>query len=370
MVNKTKYLIGLLLIFLLALTSCGGFIAEESLVIQGMNYTVLPDGTTQVVITYTDEEIQPLVLNIPKGANGNGISQIYQYQTANKDKTMLSISFTDGTSQTLEIQNGVSISNIASALDKDGNTVLTVTYSDGTIAAPIIIQKGDKGDAGKDGVTLVDYYSNINDDGSQTIIFTYSDESKYTINIPAPSKGEKGDSGVGITGIVGQEDDTYYYVTIYFTEGEPTILRFNKPLTPDAPNTWLNGASKPTNDIGVNGDYYYDTAHNTIYLKTNGEWNVVIDFHNEDQYYKVTFNLNDKADGGVEAELSTTKTVFDVKNGYSFYSSDIPMPVAYRSGYTFGGWYVVKDPSVVNGAFTDITPVTSNMTLYAYWIKK
>ena len=54
MVNKTKYLIGLLLIFLLALTSCGGFIAEEALVIQGMNYTVLPDGNSTISFKHSE----------------------------------------------------------------------------------------------------------------------------------------------------------------------------------------------------------------------------------------------------------------------------------------------------------------------------
>ena len=42
---------------------------------------------------------------------------------------------------------------------------------------------------------------------------------------------------------------------------------------------------------------------------------------------------------------------------------------AQKDGFTFMGWYTVPNPNpLVNGQFTDMVPVTDDITLYAYWV--
>ena len=70
----------ILMLGLLILTSCGGFmVTEDEISIESISSTVLEDGTTLVTIKYTDEELAPLELRIPKGVigeTGRGIQDI------------------------------------------------------------------------------------------------------------------------------------------------------------------------------------------------------------------------------------------------------------------------------------------------------
>jgi hypothetical protein len=40
-------------------------------------------------------------------------------------------------------------------------------------------------------------------------------------------------------------------------------------------STWFNGTGAPASTLGVNGNYYMDTAGDNIYLKTAGTWSIV-----------------------------------------------------------------------------------------------
>ena len=41
-------------------------------------------------------------------------------------------------------------------------------------------------------------------------------------------------------------------------------VKFNKP---EQPNAWYSGLTRPDESLGKDGDYYFDTQHEEIYLK-------------------------------------------------------------------------------------------------------
>ena len=41
-----------------------------------------------------------------------------------------------------------------------------------------------------------------------------------------------------------------------------------------------------------------------------------------------------------------------------------------REGYTFLGWYTTKTIGPTSGVLTDLTPILSDLELYAQWAKK
>jgi uncharacterized repeat protein (TIGR02543 family) len=71
------------------------------------------------------------------------------------------------------------------------------------------------------------------------------------------------------------------------------------------------------------------------------------------------------------ASVITYQVIFDSNGGNTIDSINaergypILLPVPFREGYTFLGWYTSKDPYVYE--FTLFTQVVSNMTLYAKW---
>ena len=92
----------------------------------------------------------------------------------------------------------------------------------------------------------------------------------------------------------------------------------------------------------------------------------------------MTFDLNDYEDAdnnGIKdapASLNSNNSSVTFKSGECFasnnyYNGDIPVPT--RDGYEFCGWYakrVITNP-LTTSAFTDLTPISSNITLYAKW---
>ena len=58
---------------------------------------------------------------------------------------------------------------------------------------------------------------------------------------------------------------------------------------------------------------------------------------------------------------------YEIECGNYFGASGYQLPMPTRNGFNFKGWYLVKTPTVINGAFTDVTPVLSDLKLYAVW---
>lgn len=344
-------------------TGCSGFVVEdESLIITSITSQVLDDGRTMVVITYADEEVEPAIFYLPKGdtgeqgEEGNGIKEITHEYDERTNTIKVTITFTDPTMEpiTYTLENGVSIKSLEEIVDEDGEVSFVIHFSDGTSSEPITVPRGE------DGSKMVGYRQIINEDGSVTLQFAFSTGEIYTCDIPAP---QKGDAGRGIVAIVGTTDEVYYYVTFMYSDDTSETIKFDKPV----PSTWLAGAGTPSSSLGKDGDFYFDTSRKDIYSKINGEWVRIIDFDDSETKYTVEFDLN--AEDAFLPEGYGYSNYYSIPSGENFAASGTLVPIPQRIGYTFEGWYTTPNPTVVNGKFTDLTPVMSNMKLYAKWVE-
>lgn len=352
-------------------TGCSGFVVDdESLYISNITSQVLEDGTTMVTIIYTDDEIEPVVFYIPKGQtgetgqSGNGIKEISYIVNETTGYLEVTITFTDPSMEPVEyiLKNGNSIKELEQIVDEEtGEVSFVLHFTDGTSSEPISVPSGKDG---KDGSLIIGYEQVINDDGSATLMFIFSTGDIYTCEIPAP---QKGDDGRGILAIVGTSDEEYYYLTIQYSDDTSETIQFDKPV----PNTWYSGyEGRPADSYGNNGDYFFDLANNDIYHKMNNKWELIIDLesNSDSETWKVTFNLN--GEGAKLVSGHNYKLSYDIKKGSNFASDKVNVPIAEREGYAFGGWYTTStEPTIVHGAFTDLTTVNNDLELYAYWIK-
>lgn len=374
---KKTLMVILMCIATLALTSCGSFFGEdeEAVLIKSISYDYLKEErTTRVTVIYSSpEDKKPDTFYIPDGIDGvqgdqgpvgetgNGIEKIEHKYDENGFTTRIIIYYTDKTLEPtiFDVPNGRSVSGVRSETDRaTGNTLVYLQYSDGKESDAIIIRKG------VDGNSIIGYNQVVNEDLSVTLTFQCSQSDDIVINIPAP---QKGDPGVGIDSMISLETATEYVIQVKFTDGTEQSLSFNKP---NEPATWISGINEPRNSEGKIGDYYYDTINNTIYHKTSDGWIEVIDLSSSKEMFTVKFDLNDN-DGGPSAYMpqssySSYKLVYGQCFGTSAYKV-VPIPT--RAGYTFLGWYLTPVVSPVNGTFTDMTCVFSDMTLYACWEK-
>ena len=362
---------GLLLSFLLissaSLTSCFGF-GEEALQINTITTVTLENGDIQVIITYTDEDVKPTTFVVPKGTagedgkDGNGIKEITYSQSEDKQNTIVNIAFTQQGVNPVDVivPNGVSVTGIDQTFDEETQmTTLIVNFSDGTKSEPILIPKGEKGD---DGISVLGIDQRINRDKSVTITFNMSEGEPVEVRIPAPEKGE---DGRGIKEIISIPNGDKYVMTIVFDDDTTQELEFARP------NRWFSEMAKPTIADGIDGDLWYDTAHQIIYIKQNGRWIETMNFNDTQEEiipYTVTFNLNDTLEEPANMPTGTFLE-YEINPNMNFYSSGYEVPIPTREGYEFAGWYTTKLATNVNGNFTDLTYVMSNMTLYASWIE-
>ena len=338
------------------LNACSFFRSSDNEAVGIKEITVDQDeqGNAIVTITYTDKHKEPVSFVIPKGTDGEmgvGIKKV-DYEQDEYGATTVTISFTSDKMDPVSfvLQPGKSISDVRFDVDEEGNTLIIFVDSDGNQLSPITVFKGD---TGEQGVGIVSIVPDYRPDGSSTLTITLSDESEYYVEIPAPKEGR------GITSIVSRKEGTVFYLTINYNDGTKDEISF------DVPPSWTTGYSRPGDSEGYNGDYYFDIAHDIIYIKENGVWNIAVDFATNAQEYNVTFDLNDT--NSEPASLIGQRS-YIINRGETFYSSNYTMPIASRSGYTFGGWSTSKTPNVTNGLFTDLTPVLSDMTLYAVWV--
>ena len=344
-----------LVIMTLLLTSCGGgFFTEEPLQIASIEHELMYDGSTKITITYTDEGMDPAEFYIPRGedgimgAVGNGIKEFVCERDENDRVTNVSITFTDESfpPASFEVPDGLSIVGIKDAIDPESNQrYIEFQYSDGTLSSAIYLPSG------IDGVGIDDVQVTVHEDQTATMYIKLTDGTEKFLPIPAPAEG------IGIKSMSGVEEGQYFYIDIEYTNGDTDQIRFGRGAS------WHSGAYIPQASFGENGDYFFDTEHEKIYIKVDGEWDVVVDFQIEK--YRVLFDLNDDND----ASMPTNTSIFRVERGAYFSADgngDIPIPT--RDGYVFKGWYTKR---VVNEAtmspFTDFTPVFSNLTLYAIW---
>lgn len=188
---------------------------------------------------------------------------------------------------------------------------------------------GKDGKDGADGVGISGYDTIVNDDGSQTLIFTFTDGNTYEVLIPAPGSGDDGEQGVqGEKGEDGKDGAG-----------------------------WLSGEGAPLNDCGADDDLYLDYSTCDVYKKVSGVWQYICNIKGaagEDatvQEEKVTLTL--------DYGYGKTETM-TVKKGNSV---DLPKPT--RDNYEFLGWFYMDGDDAL--AVTSLTPITRNMTVIAEW---
>ena len=273
----------------------------------------------------------------------------------------MEITYTDTSipSTEFKVPNGVSIEKMESKYNEEtGITTVTITLTNGETMSYDL----PRGKDGKDGNGITYIEQKTYDDKSVDLIIHYTNGGTSTVSISAPQKGEDGN---GIASMSVTENETHYLITINYTNGKSDTLELSKPK--DA-NTWLSGYGNPNDNgtVGKNGDFYFDFNTNTIYHKTNGQWEWVYSFTDSGNEYTVKFDLNDtvEAPATMKGDLS-----YPIERGNYFASAGYTIPEPTRVGYTFLGWYTTKTPGPTNGAFTDLTPVFSDLTLYANWSK-
>ena len=319
------------------------------------NIEVVQDeqGNAIITIHYTDSSKKPVTFTLPKGENGQdgaGIKKV-EYTSDEYGVTTVTITFTNSLEPvSFTLQPGKSIADVKFEKDESDNTLIIFVDSDGNELSPITVFKGDTGETGTGIISIIPDYHN---DGSATMVITMSDGTEYEVEIPAPKEGR------GIKAIVSRKEGTKVILVITYTDDTTEEVSF------DATPSWTTGNSKPGDSFGYDGDYYFDISHDIIYIKENGVWTVAVDFNTNAAQYSVIFELNDTT--AEPAEFAVGQRSYVIQKGETFYSSNFDMPVPTRSGYTFEGWYTSQTPNVTHGAFTNLTPVLSDMTLYAKW---
>lgn len=372
---KFKRIISFLFLFLsITLSSCslfGG--ADEGLMIERVESTMGENGSTLVTMYFTDEDVEPLTFEIPRGetgeigpigATGLGIKEITSRQSEDGLSTILTIIFTseDVPNQEITVPNGVSIVSPVSSYDPETNiTTIYFILSDGTdtSANPIQVENG------KDGIGIADINQETDAEGNIIITITYTDQSmgengQTVITIPY----KNGEDGIGITGVVGTQMGNLYYLTIYYSDGNSTEL---DPIQLPTVNQWLYGYGAPNSIIASQanvGDYYFDQENYIIYFFDGTNFVEIINLTENNQSTKqctVTFNPN----GGRFISETIGKIV--VPAGSTIQLASIPL--CSMDGYSFQGYYTTAEgpANPLSGKLTDLTPIYNDITFYAYY---
>ena len=339
------------------LNACSFFRSNNDDVVGIKNIEVNQDdeGNALITINFTDKSRAPVTFTLPKGTDGKegvGIKKV-DYKQDEYGVTTVTITFTGGLDPvSFTLAPGKSISDVKFDTDAEENTLIIFVDSDGNELSPITVFKGDTGETGTGIVSII---ADPHTDGSTTLNILMSDQTTYDVEIPAPREGR------GIQSIVTRKEGTSVYLVITYTDDTVDEISFES--TP----SWTTGNSKPGDSFGYNGDYYFDISHDIIYIKENGVWNVAVDFNTNAAEYSVIFDLNDTT--AEPAEFAVGQRSYVVRKGETFYSAGLDVPVPTRAGYTFNGWYTSTAPNVTHGVFNNLTPVLSDMTLYASWSK-
>ena len=360
----------------LTFSSCFGF-GDEAMEISSITTVTLENGDIQVIITYVDEDMKPTTFVVPKGdsgedgKDGNGIKEITSKQSEDGLNTLVNITFTEENVKPIEVKvpNGVSIIDMECPYNEEkGMCELTVYFSDGNTFGPIEVPKGEKGDPGKDGISIVGIDQFLLDDLSMMLTIHLSEGDPVIVTIPAPQKGEDGEDGKDgkeIVDITAEYVGDKYVVKVTYNDESTNEIEFARP------NRWFTDRVEPEGSIV--GDLWYDIDHQIIYIRQNvggtDRWVSVMNFADvTEDPFRVDFYLNDSITEPAYMP-SGTLNYYEIEPNKNFYSSGYEMPEPTRVGYEFAGWYTVKNPGPAHGAFTDLTLVMSETTLYAKWIK-
>ncbi len=317
-------------------------------------------GNTIVVITFTDETMDPVTFIVPRGKEGVSIEKVTSKMSSDGKSVELTISYTDektaDTVLSIPVLQGRGVKEVIVDQDENGNPTIKFVYTDGTESSLITIP------AGKDGNGIESFeISSPDSNGSMTVLVTFSDGSSKTFTI---QNGKDGISVLNITYNEEKSDATHYVLTVTYSDGYKEDIYLDRPHA----NYWFTGTTTPDNDAkakenGVEGDFYLNITNGYVYQKqSDGSWTFLFamkteDTSKEEKYYTVLFNpLEGKING------SSNILMANVLEGKTLSLASIPTPSL--EGSAFAGWYTDLN-NVNSGKFTDMTPVYSNLTLYA-----
>ena len=347
--------------FTFGASSCSSFFGDNTgMTISDIKSQLNQDGSTTILISFTDDKIEPVTFNIPKGV---GVSNV---EAINNDDGTITIIFnySDGsdpstfTIPVLKGENGKGVETVDWKFDEDGNTIINIKYTDGSTSGDIPINKG------KDGIGISSYEYTY-DEENETAYLNINFTDGKNINVPI----KNGKDGAGIEDIkIDESLDDYYIFNITYTNGEEGVFTLSKPEA----NSWLNGNGAPSNSIGKNNDFYFNDQDGSVYKKINGIWTKLFSMSNlgeQKVIYEVTFKLNGGqwrfTDQLNPDSVSQDKTV-SVESG-SYIDLNNENFAAIYEGHNFEGWWTDPIVTANSGHFTNLTPVFGNLTLYAIW---
>ena len=321
-------------------------------------------GDYYIVITYDDKSMKPVSIPLPKGEDGEdgiGIDRIEYNTDEDTHITTIKIFFEhdayDPVEFTISPGRVIDGTNLVPEIDEEtgeptGNKILTFIYRTGDVyeeSDPILIEKGDTGN----GIESITSEDGADNKIIVTVIMTNGDESKF--EVPA---------GNGIDYINVQQEDSEdgmtseYVLYIHYTNGNVERVPFPRAAT------WESVNEKPQNSHGYDGDFAFDTENDIIYQKQNGQWVPIVEFDTGAQECTITLNKN-----ASDARFATVQDSYPivVNKGQTLYQVHKLLPTPIRDGYTFGGWCPYSEYTVNHGIFDELTVVTCDITLYAYW---
>lgn len=344
-----KILIILILPMLLFLSACSAFVGEDGVLIKEITAKANEDGSTLITITFADDTPE-VTFTIPKGEQGEeGLAGVGISSIEEKDNKLI-VTLTDGKVNEIPL-NLEDILNISSTYNlEDNETVITIETTKGSYEFKL-----------KDALGIKDVISSVDGaTGNTIVVIEMTDGSTKELTIP---KGDKGEDGRGILSILNSETATSYILTVTYTDETYEEFAFTKPIS----TKWYSGSGAPNNlSMGIlpnDGDFYFDKANFRFYQYQGSPyytWNLVADLGLSGDTCQIIFNA--VANGGEIISGSNTITC-----DYGSYVSLASIPLAYKEGYTFVGWYTTQDGNnnVNAQKFTDLTPVLGNLTLYA-----
>ena len=321
-------------------------------------------GNTIITITFTDEEMEPVTFIVPRGISGKdgvSIKNITSKMLSDGKSIELTISYSDSSVEntviSVPVLEGKGVKEVLVDKDEDGNTTIQFTYTDESKGPVITIPKG------KDGNGIASFEVNGPDsDGNTTITVTLDDGTKKEFTV---SNGRNGVSVSNITYDDSKSDATHYVLIITYTDGYTEEVTLDRPRS----TRWFTGTTTPGNDSAassqaVEGDFFLNRINGYVYQKmSDGSWTFLFGMKADDSsvgkevYHTVFF---DPGLGKING--NTGILMASVLEGKTMPLSNIPTPT--YEGHSFMGWYT--DLTNVNaGRFTDLTPVFSDLKLYA-----
>ena len=392
MAEKKRMLAGLMALglFTASLASCTSFFgASSEYMLSDMTQTSDEDGNIVITFYFTDESMEPMVVTIPAGLAGDdgvSITDIEYTQDEESGDITLYIYFSDDRDPftftipaAVDGTDGNGIAGVTYSIDEEsGDTIIVFEYTDGTFSDGIVIQKGTDGE---DGSKVTAVSSELDENGNTIVTIYYSDGTTGTFIV---YKGNDGENGTGISYIEYSNNandydashpiEDYYLLIIHYTdedEEEGTAPSYVY-LEREHGTTWYYGSGTPSSSKGRDGDFYLRISNGYVYCKENGSWNFIFSIYGtgttesgdtDPDIYIIAFHPN----GGSFTDPDELGVTYALDGGTIDLSSFPEVERTTDEYTTFAGWYKSAEYDVNAGQFTDLSIVTSNINLYARW---